>query len=101
MNNDLISRSALLKNAYSSGMWNRETQKFDLKVVDVDDVINTQAVDAVEVVRCKDCLNCGIKAAVKYDGYRDDVRLCILHGIPVLPDDYCSGGAKMDVEVER
>lgn len=58
-------------------------------------------VDAVEVVRCKDCLNCGMKASIKYDGYRDDVRLCMLHGIAVLPDDYCSGGVKMDAEVSN
>lgn len=57
------------------------------------------AVDAVEVVRCRDCLNCGMNASIKYDGYRDDVRLCMLHGIAILPDDYCSGGVKADVEV--
>lgn len=63
-------------------------------------VKDAPTVDAVEVVRCKDCLNCGMKASIKYDGYRDDVRLCMLHGIAVLPDDYCSGGVKMDAEVE-
>ena len=57
-----------------------------------------RTIDAVQVVRCRDCLNFGIKASIKYDGYRDDVRLCMLHGIPVLPDDYCSGGVKMDLE---
>ena len=66
----------------------------------LDAINNTPTIDAVEVVRCRECLNCGMKAAIKYDGYRDDVRLCILHGIPVLPDDYCSGGVKMDAEVE-
>lgn len=60
---------------------------------------NMPTVDAVEVIRCRDCLNCGMKASIKYDGYRDDVRLCMLHGIPVLPNDYCSGGVKMDAEV--
>lgn len=60
---------------------------------------NAPTVDAVEVVRCKDCLNCGMKASIKYDGFRDDVRLCMLHGIAILPDDYCSGGVNADAEV--
>ena len=50
MNNDLISRSALLESAYMSGMWNRTTQQFDLCVVDFEDVQDAPAVDA-EVVR--------------------------------------------------
>ena len=55
MKSDLISRSALLKNAvfmtwYDEGGWD-----LDLKAVPVDAVENAPAVDAVEVVRCKDC----------------------------------------------
>lgn len=104
-NNDLISRSALLDKI---GWWIEDMANAHL----LDEryyramkraeafVEEMPAVDAVEVVRCKDCLNCGMKASIKYDGYRDDVRLCMLHGIAVLPDDYCSGGVKMDAEVE-
>lgn len=55
MNDDLISRSALLKKAvdvleYDEGGWG-----FEFKAVPVVEVLKAPAVDAVEVVRCKDC----------------------------------------------
>lgn len=71
------------------------------KAVPVEAIEKAPAVDAVEVVRCRDCLNCGMKASIKYDGFRDDVRLCMLHGIAILPDDYCSGGVKAEAEVHE
>lgn len=102
MNGDLISRSTLL-----DGYDVRKVTEYDesgcgmtYKAVPVEAIEQAPTVDAVEVVRCRDCLNCGMKASIKYDGYRDDVRLCMLHGIAILPDDYCSGGVKADVEVE-
>lgn len=101
MNNDLISRSEIRKHILNmTGMFTDELG-FVLSSDAVIGAIETvPTIDAVKVVRCKDCLNCGMKASIKYDGYRDDVRLCMMHGIPVLPDDYCSNGAKMDAEVE-
>jgi hypothetical protein len=55
MTNDLISRSALVENAtvmteYDEGGWG-----VDLLAVPLCDVKTAPAVDAVEVVRCKDC----------------------------------------------
>ena len=52
---DLISRSALLKKAvdvleYDEGGWD-----YEFKAVPVGEVVKAPAVDAVEVVRCKDC----------------------------------------------
>ena len=49
MNNDLISRSALLKKGkYMYGFGKN-------KYVSEHDIATTPTVDAVEVVRCKDC----------------------------------------------
>lgn len=64
------------------------------------EIETSPTIDAVEVVRCKDCLNCGMKASIKFDGYRDDARLCMVQHAVVLPDDYCSRGVKMDAEVQ-
>lgn len=96
---DLISRSALLEKAYASGMWNRETQKFDLNVVDADDVVTAPAVDAVEVVRCKNCKHyedgvCGHIAYIMDGYYRNTYEV-------KSPDDFCSIGERLDAEVER
>lgn len=99
MENDLIHRStalAILRDL-------KEAVGNYAPVDDIDDAIDMvkglKAVDAAEVVRCKDCLNCGMKASIKYDGYRDDARLCMVQYAVVLPDDYCSRGEKMAAEV--
>ncbi len=47
------------------------------------------AADVVEVVRCKDC--------VSYNGH----RYCNYHADPVMDDDFCSYGAKMNGKGER
>lgn len=50
MKADLISRSALLKKA-----WDADTRCGYVQVVDIGDILAAPTVDAVEVVRCKDC----------------------------------------------
>lgn len=50
MNNDLISREAVLKLAYWEG-----SGHIRYGVVDTDDIENLPAVDAVPVVRCGEC----------------------------------------------
>jgi hypothetical protein len=59
-------------------------------------------VDAVEVVRCKDCLNAmKITELERFKwNLRDDALQCGLIGHVVLPDGYCDGGIKADAEVE-
>ena len=60
---------------------------------------NAPTVDAVEVVRCKDC-----KYASEFDGcadYVEQVRCCTLHEdcdmLPkVWPDDFCSYGERRE-----
>lgn len=59
-------------------------------------------VDAVEVVRCRDCLNAMKmpESVREYFGYQEDVLDCGVGGGVMLPDDYCSKGCKMDAKVE-
>ena len=47
-------------------------------------------VDAVEVVRCKNC-------KAKYE-YSSNNFYCYLNGMPINEDDFCSLGEKMDGE---
>lgn len=53
MNNDLISREALLAKQYNAS--NFVNPMLAEMVVDVSDIEDAPAVDAVPVVRCKDC----------------------------------------------
>ena len=78
-NTDLISRSALLELAHNHVGG----------TVDCNDIARFPAVDAVEVVRCMDC--------IFYTGHR--YCNCLAEGM--MDDDYCSyGKRKMDAEVE-
>ena len=100
-NTDLISRSALLENAYMSGMWNGKTQRFDLCVVDFEDVQDAPAVDAEHVrhgrwisdyssIICSEC-----RAE-----YSDEIN-CMNRDFKFDDLNYCPNcGAKMDAEVE-
>ena len=60
---ELIDRSSLLEKAKKYEFWNGALYQWHC--VDVKDIVNAPTVDAVEVVRCKDCL-----FARKNDDYR-------------------------------
>lgn len=58
--------------------WNNEEKKV------FDDIVDLQpTVDAVKVVRCKDCI------------YRDH-SICYKHSAEVSEDDFCSRGERKD-----
>ena len=85
MNNDLISRSAILE---------RETYMFDEALgwtacILTEDIKDTPAVDAVPVVRCKECEH---KHAISCEG----IVLCTYHGkmIQMKSSDFCSYGER-------
>ena len=92
----LIDADGLIKKAYRSEMWNRSTQAFDLFVVDAEDVEDAPTIDAVEVVRCRDCkysyglVNTGSLYCEVNSGFAFSTRC----------DGFCSRGVKMDAEVE-
>ena len=87
MNNDLISRSALLEKAigvvtYDEGGWD-----CNVRAVTVDVVENAPAVDAVEVVRCKDCVYWGA-AKANSKGF----LICPASRMEIMARTYCSYG---------
>ena len=55
-----------------------------------DALQDAQTVDAVEVVRCKNCKE-------KFE-YSPNQFYCFLSGMPIDEDDFCSLGSKMDGE---
>lgn len=94
MSNDLISRSALIEecNELSAIEWNQKAAPVswaDAYEHFADDLENAPAVDAVEVVRCKDC--------AFYDfGECDNYRMDVSDGAHFYPypDDFCSYGER-------
>ena len=93
MASDLISRDAVLN--IVDNEWYKYKDKdglFEIAACTLmkslfDDVERIEAVDAVEVVRCKDCerrtQSCGM------------VLHCSLNGIQVDDDDFCSYGERV------
>lgn len=94
MSDDLISRSALLE-------WLCEGCNGAKKIgcgspcCDYDLIMQAPAVDAVEVVRCKDC-----KAFGESPWGHFPKGWCKIHGRHRDPDYYCASGVRKDAEVE-
>ena len=103
-NNDLISRSALLEQISvelerletdNDRLW-EINRKYHAGMAIVNGiVINAPAVDAVEVVRCKDC-----KAFGKSPWGHFRMGWCMIHGCHHGQDYYCASGKRRDAEVE-
>ena len=89
MNGDLISRSALLKKAEMRGHCLRPLVTAFHMCVDVKDIEKAPAVDAVEVVRCKDCVYWP-KAKVNRKGF----LICPARGMEITAKDFCSYGER-------
>ena len=76
----LIDANALIKEAYADGAYG---------YVDAKQIADAPTVDAVEVVRCRDCKH--------YDGK----WLCKISGVPSRkPCDFCSHGERKDGDVD-
>ena len=84
---DLISRSALIERMKRS--W--DMQEVYLPVHLIDFLEDEETVDAVPVVRCKDCIHWGNK--IKHGSFLD-VKQCDFHGTR-RADAYCSDGEKV------
>lgn len=108
MTNDLISRSAL-KSKIRSQHW-KDNVTVELTLSWIDMLIDeTPAVDAVEVVRCKDCEHktrfdgktvCGRGLAGGCANYNTFIYGdSVMH--LVADDDYCSHGERRESEVSE
>lgn len=80
---DLIDRAALLKKAVDAEILNGAVQ-----VIDVDDILAVPAVDALEVVRCKDCKKRNTVNCPMEEQYVEYPWQATKH------DDYCSYGER-------
>ena len=91
MDGDLISRSALLENEQWFVDYYGDLK--DFPYIDVEDVYNAPAVDAVEVVRCKDCIHYEMGVCLKI--YSDGaVSAYAWQGRK--EDDFCSRGERRE-----
>lgn len=98
MSYDLISRSALIEycKRQAAEPWNRRAAPVswaDAYVAFADDVEEDfLGVDAVEVVRCKDCKRCRGFGGVTIEP--DEVGICKIDDLCVKPNDFCSYGER-------
>lgn len=97
-NTDLISRSALL-----GGYDVRKVTEYDesgcgleYKAVSVEAIEAAPAIDAVEVVRCRDCKRWG----TGYGGETEHIKVCEFANYMVGENGYCVyGERKMDADI--
>ena len=94
----LIKRG-LVKIDYLARLGKKDTYKakFEALCAAID---NAPAVDAVEVVRCKDCVNMGKRPPLP-KGYKEGCGCCMVHGWIVSPEDFCSWGETADEKDRR
>lgn len=68
----------------------------DVVIHDVLGIIDeAPAADVVRVVRCKDCVCMGTGERPPWI-FREDGGRCLMHGLYVLKEDFCSNGERMD-----
>ena len=115
MSGDLISREAVLEALRAMG---RELQNLSVTSFEkaislgvayecVGFVKDAPAVNAVEVVRCKDCARARALPEYRKPYFADGIMVCALgRGDPnegqsvVWPDDFCSDGVKVDGDAD-
>jgi hypothetical protein len=89
-----------LSDAVKYGNKDEEHQDFSYSTLMMyeiaDEVNNAPTIDAVPVVRCRECIY-RQKAKVNRKGF----LICPASGMEITDDDYCSYGAKMESEVEH
>lgn len=84
----LIDASALKEKAFSDP----DTTMSGEAMVYVQDIDDAPTIDAVPVVRCKDCKNCNWVEETNYIHY----PFCIANFRETREDDYCSYGERKD-----
>ena len=87
----LINADALMQEAYESEDYNRATDNYDLPVVAVYDIENAPTIDAVCVVRCRDCV-------YHATSYSEECVYCNMLCRAVPEDGYCMYGERRESE---
>ena len=80
--------SDLIRKSKAVELFNFYTNHYDGISLAISALENMEAVDAVEVVRCKDCIY------GEQDPILDIVIKCGLQGVGMLQNSYCSWGEK-------
>lgn len=92
---DLISRSALLQDIEESIVFSGRSDETSAEMRGAHKVVDrikaAPTVDAVEVVRCRECKNYKLN---KYSGEDDMWCMCWSDWLPTEPDDFCSYGER-------
>lgn len=91
-NDDLISRKALLEKVFTKRGDFHYFREYPENVVRATDIINAPAVDAVEVVRCKDCAHYHDGSCEKIEGIMDGYYSGTFER--KQPIDFCSRAEK-------
>lgn len=91
-NDDLISRKALLEKVFTKRGDFHYFREQTENVVRAIDVINAPAVDAVEVVRCKDCVHYDYGLCEKIQWIMDEYYRGTFE--VKQPNDFCSQAEK-------
>ena len=89
---EVVSKLITLQNNYTffKNEWDAERLYREIAKLEIE-VGKTPTVDAVEVVRCKDCkMRCPESVCI--------AKHCTLSGIPVDDDDFCSYGERREGE---
>lgn len=91
MNNDLISRSALLEIVESRLAYLRKVYGFNDQYTDgydacAEHIETAPAVDAVEVIRCRECKHW---KPLEHLHLTDNVKVCMLAGYAIGGNGYC------------
>ena len=89
MNDDLISRKALLKKVKHYGLDNGSSlgKHSGIAEILISAIEFEPAINAVPVVRCKDCT-----FKEKAEVNSKDFRICPASGMEITDDDFCSYG---------
>lgn len=109
MQNDvrLIDANALKVRMFRSKEFNYETGRFDLPVVPWHDIEDADTIDAVQVVRCRECKNGAPLPEEARDEFSPGVMRCLAGRgdcdkyCTTWEDGFCDEGAKMDAKEEQ
>ena len=84
--NRMIDANVVLAKKFTTGLSDASGNYYgNADVVFADDIENAPTVDAVKVVRCRDCKHYNEGFCVGYHAHHD-----------IMPDDFCSYGERKD-----
>lgn len=93
---DLIRRSDLLNKVVRFPNYSENGESVDSYVVFDDDVMSIPAVDAVEVVRCRECKYWGTDWEPRYSNPDNPIHYCGVNDLFPTGDWFCKDGQRRE-----